>query len=286
MVGGAETLPFYTFEALNPPPVLAVEVYDCVTPLPPFIVKPYRDLVSNPVEWVRFVDGLKPDLINLNVRSISPRFQGRSTRDILRLVEDVLQETGRPLMITGIMDPIHSEDEVRNVEFLSLVAEAFRGERLLIGPVTPEAYERVARAALVNGHSVMAKTNMDVNQAVRLNELLSGVGLSTDRVVVDVTTGAIGYGVEYTISTIERLRLRALRGDEMAAAPIIFFASESLFIRELEEADSPAPPVYESSSAVAALLSGADVISMLHPESLKMVKSFIAEFPWKGGRDG
>jgi len=281
--GGAETLPFYTFEGLNPRPVLALEVYDCVEPLPSFLLESYRDVVSNPVEWARLVDRLEPDLVNLNVRSISPTVLDRSPRDALKTVEAVLQATRRPLMVTGIMDPIHRDDTARNMEFLRLVAETFKGERLLIGPVTPEAFETVAEAALANGHNVLAKTNMDVNQAIRLNELLVEKGLTLERIVVDVTTGALGYGVEYTLSTMERFRIRGLKGDRMARSPLIFFASENLFIRELENGESGMASIYEASSAVAGLMAGADIVSMLHPESLEKVRRFIDEFPWRGG---
>lgn len=281
-VGGAKTLPFYTFEGLNPPPVLALEVYDHLNTLPAGVVEAFGDLIMDPVEWTRVVDKFNPDIINLNVRSISPLTLDRNVKEALRLLEEILQTTHRPIMVTGIMDPIHTEDIIRNIEFLRLTAEHFRGERLLLGPVTVEAYETVAEAALVNGHNLMAKSNMDVNQAIRLNELLSAKGLSTDRIVMDVTTGALGYGVEYTLSTMERLRLRALKGDRMAGSPMIFFASENIFILEFREA-SQDPSVYETVAAVAGLMSGADIVSLFYVESLHMVRSFLNEFPWGGG---
>lgn len=279
-VGGANTLPFYTFEGLNPPPVLALEVYDYLNQHPT-LAKFLSDVVMDPVEWVRIVDKFNPDIINLNVRSISPLTLNREVKNALRLVEDVLQATDRPIMVTGIMDPIHSEDLSRNTEFLKLVAESFKGERLLIGPVTSEAYETVAEAALINDHVLLAKTNMDVNQAIRFNELLSSKGIPTDRIVMDVTTGALGYGVEYTLSTMERLRLRALQGDRMAGSPMVFFASENVFIVEFKE-DSSKLPLYETTAAVAGLMSGADMVSLFYVESLNMIRSFLREFPWGG----
>ncbi|MEM1570145.1 MAG: hypothetical protein QXM89_04350 [Candidatus Bathyarchaeia archaeon] len=281
-VGGAGTLPFYTFEGLNPPPVLALEVYDYLDSPPVGVMEAFGDVVMNPVEWIRVIDKFNPDVINLNVRSISPLSLNRSVRHAIRLLEEALQATSRPLMVTGIMDPIHTEDISRNSEFLKLAAESFKGERLLIGPVTAEAYEAVAEAALTNGHNLLAKSNMDVNQAIRLNELLSAKGFSTDRIVVDVTTGALGYGIEYTLSTMERLRLRALQGDRMAGSPMVFFASENVFIAEFKETPLN-PSVYEAVAAVAGLMSGADLVSLFYVESLHMVRSFLTEFPWGGG---
>jgi len=250
----------------------------------PTLTKPLGDIIMDPVEWVRVVDKLNPDIINLNVRSISPLTLNKEIKDALRLVEDVLQTTNRPIMVTGIMDPIHSEDPSRNTEFLKLAAESFKGERLLIGPITSEAYETVAEAALANDHILLAKTNMDVNQAIRLNELLSSKGISTDRIVMDVTTGALGYGIEYTLSTMERLRLRALQGDRMAGSPMVFFASENVFIVEFKE-DPSKLPLYETTAAVAGLMSGADMVSLFYVESLHMIRSFLGEFPWGGDRN-
>lgn len=240
------------------------------------------DVIMDPVEWVRVVDRFNPDIINLNVRSISPLSLNRGVKDAIRLLEEALQATGRPLMVTGIMDPIHTEDISRNTEFLKQAAECFKSERLLIGPVTAEAYETVAEATLINGHNLLAKSNMDVNQAIRLNELLSAKGFSTGRIVVDITTGALGYGIEYTLSTMERLRLRALQGDRMAGSPMIFFASENVFIAEFREAPLNLS-VYETAAAVAGLMSGADVVSLFYVESLQMVRSFLSDFPWGGG---
>ncbi len=263
---------------------MALEVYDYLNQAPDNVMEVFGDAIMDPVEWVRIVDKFNPDIINLNIRSISPLTLNRSVKDALRLVEDVLQTTSRPIMVTGIMDPVHTEDLPKNVEFLKLIAESFKGERLLIGPVTAEAYETVAEAASANDHNLLAKTNMDVNQAIRLNELLSTKGVSTDHIVMDVTTGALGYGIEYTLSTMERLRIRALQGDRMAGSPMIFFASENVFIVEFKESPSNLP-MYETTAAIAGLMSGADIISLFYVESLHMVRSFLREFPWGGDRN-
>ena len=66
-------------------------------------------------------------------------------------------------------------------------------------------------AALAYGHAVIAQTPIDVNLAKQLNILLSDMGLPLERVLMDPITGALGYGLEYTYSVMERMRLAALR---------------------------------------------------------------------------
>ena len=60
-----------------------------------------------------------------------------------------------------------------------------------------------------------------MNLAKQLNILISDMRLDMDRILMDPTTGALGYGLEYTYSVMERLRLAALTGDGMTQQPLI-----------------------------------------------------------------
>ena len=65
-----------------------------------------------------------------------------------------------------------------------------------------------------------------MNLAKQLNILISDMGLPLERVLMDPTTGALGYGLEYTYSVMERLRLAALMGDAMTQQPMICTVGE------------------------------------------------------------
>ena len=52
---------------------------------------------------------------------------------------------------------------------------------------------------------------IDINIAKQVNILVSEMGFPLERVVMYQTTGALGYGIEYTYSIQERGRLAALR---------------------------------------------------------------------------
>ena len=101
------------------------------------------------------------------------------------------------------------------------VAEATKGERLVLGICEDKNYRTIVATAMANGHLVSAETAMDVNLAKQLNILISDMGLPLDRVLMDPTTGALGYGIEYGFSVMERLRMAALQGDAMTQLPMI-----------------------------------------------------------------
>ena len=106
-------------------------------------------------------------------------------------------------------------------EVLVAVAERTKGEQLALGLCEEKNYRTIVAAALGNGHLVIAQTPIDVNLAKQLNILISDMGLPLERVLMDPNTGALGYGLEYTYSVMERLRLAALMGDAMTQQPMI-----------------------------------------------------------------
>ena len=78
-------------------------------------------------------------------------------------------------------------------------------------------------------HSVIAPVlPIDVNLAKQLNILLRETGVPDDRIVIDPFTGALGYGFEYSYSTMERIKFSALKGDTDLAMPMISSPSDTL----------------------------------------------------------
>ena len=51
--------------------------------------------------------------------------------------------------------------------------------------------------------------------------LVNDMNMPLERIIMDPTTGALGYGIEYGYSVMERLRLAALQGDSMTQLPMI-----------------------------------------------------------------
>jgi acetyl-CoA decarbonylase/synthase, CODH/ACS complex subunit delta len=139
--------------------------------------------------------------------------------------------------------------------------------------------------ALAHGHLVVAGTPIDVNLAKQLNILISDMRLPLDRVLMDPTTGALGYGLEYTYSVMERLRLPALTGDGMTQQPMICFVGEESWRQKESRASQGVPgewgdiekrgTTWETITATALLESGADVVVLRHPKTVKVVRDTI-----------
>ncbi|MDD1661465.1 MAG: acetyl-CoA synthase, partial [Methanomicrobiales archaeon] len=139
-----------------------------------------------------------------------------------------------------------------------------------------DRYRSVAAAALAYGHSVAAQSPIDINLAKQLNILLREIGVPHDRIVIDPYTGALGYGFEYSYSVMERIRDAALKGDRDLAMPMISQAPDSLTVKEVREA----PPEWQRDIAVrwefgfalSAAIAGADIVSVRHPETVRLLQ--------------
>jgi acetyl-CoA decarbonylase/synthase complex subunit delta len=140
---------------------------------------------------------------------------------------------------------------------------------------------------MANGHLVSARTPMDVNLAKQLNILITDMGLTPDRILMDPTTGALGYGIEYGFSAMERLRLAALQGDSMTQQPMIVTPGFEAWKTKESKVGEGVPESWgdwlqrainwETMTAITLLQSGADIIVLRHPESVKQVKAAIDE---------
>ena len=140
---------------------------------------------------------------------------------------------------------------------------------------------------MANGHLVTARTAMDVNLAKQLNILISDMGLPLDRVLMDPTTGALGYGIEYGFSVMERLRLAALQGDAMTQLPMVVTPGFEAWKTKESKVGEGVPDSWgdwearsinwEVLTAITLLESGADIVVLRHPESVRRVKAAIEE---------
>jgi acetyl-CoA decarbonylase/synthase complex subunit delta len=196
-------------------------------------------------------------------------------------VRSVLAATGLPLIVWG---PGQAE---KDNELLVPVSEATKGEKIVLGICEDKNYRTIVATAMANGHLVQARTPMDVNLSKQLNILVSDMGMPKDRVIMDPTTGALGYGIEYGYSVMERLRLAALQGDAMTQQPMIVTPGFEAWKTKEAKVGEGVPAFWghwrtrainwETLTAVALVESGADILVLRHPESLKRVRDAIGE---------
>ncbi|MDR1472652.1 MAG: CO dehydrogenase/CO-methylating acetyl-CoA synthase complex subunit beta [Synergistaceae bacterium] len=285
VVGGETAKPFHLWEGSMPhKPLVALEVLDIVTDkYPPVLADIYgRDLLNDPVEMAKVCVGkYGADLLSVSLLGTHPEKGDKSADEAVKLVGSILQAVDVPLIITG-----HSNYDKHN-EVLKAVAQTFAGENLLLNWVEQDNYKTLAGAAMAYGHSLVAQSPIDVNIAKQMVILLTNMDFPKDRIVVDPTTSALGYGVEYTYSVMERIRVTALDGEPMLCAPMVVSTGvETSKIKEAKapEADFPAWGKVEDRIAalefVAAqsyLYAGADLLIMYHPEAAVQIKNTIDE---------
>jgi len=279
-IGGHVTLPFYSFEAINPNrPVFAMDVFDMPIPLAKAVRQHFEDVMEDPAEWAkRCIDEFHADLVSLNLVSTDPLLKDTSPKEAAKSVERVLQAVDVPLVIGG------SGNKQKDPLVLEAAAEIAHGERCLLNPATLDSdYQRIVKAAKEHQHSVVAFTPMDLNNQKKLNRLLMDEGLPKSQIVMDPTTGALGYGIEYSVSLMERIKLGGLLGDTDLQMPILAPASNAWGARESWiKSDSWGPkelrgPIWETITALTIMLSGGDLFMMSHPASIRVLKQLADE---------
>ena len=168
------------------------------------------------------------------------------------------------------------------------MAEVCDGMNLILGPVAEGNYKQIGAGAIGYKHVAVASSPIDINLAKQLNILLGNLGVPDGQILVDPTTGALGYGLEYTYSVMERDRMAALtQQDERLQFPILCnLAKEVWKTKETKLSAEEAPLLgdakrrgilMEAVTAVTLLLAGADILVMRHPDAIKLVKEMIAE---------
>ena len=282
-VGGEKALPFMHFEAEVPhTPVVAIEIKDRKPDdWSALLAEVWGDAMNDPAGWAKAAEAAGADLLQLTLSLTTADGQANTPENAVAAVKAVLGAVGLPLIVFG-----PGNAELDNA-LLVPVAEATKGERLLLGICEDKNYRTIVATAMANGHLVSARTAMDVNLAKQLNILISDMGLPLDRVIMDPTTGALGYGIEYGFSVMERLRMAALQGDAMTQLPMIVTVGAETWKTKESKVGNGVPAAWgewqerginwETMTALTLLESGADIVVLRHPESVKRVKAAIAD---------
>ncbi|MBI2304026.1 MAG: acetyl-CoA decarbonylase/synthase complex subunit delta [Chloroflexi bacterium] len=287
VVGGETTLPFLHFEGAIPhPPAVAVEVQD----RPPASWAPelrasWGEAMEDPASWAKKAVEYGADLIVLYLSSAHPDDQNTGPQEAKKTVTRVLSTVDAPLIILG--PGIAEKDN----EVLVAAAEAAAGRRVALGFCEQKNYRTIIAACMANNHVAVAKTPVEINLAKQLNILICDMGLAPDSILMDPTTGALGYGLEYTYSVMERLRLAGLQGDKMAAMPMFCTVGEEAWRQKEARATEGIPAAWgdiatralrwEELTAMTLLLAGADVVVLRHPQVVQRIKATIQKLMTK-----
>ncbi|WP_373501832.1 acetyl-CoA decarbonylase/synthase complex subunit delta, partial [Desulfococcus sp.] len=282
-VGGETCYPFYQFEGEMPnKPKIAMEVWDMKPDdWAEAAVKPYADVIGDPAAWAKkCVEKYGADMIALQLRSTDPNDKNASAAEASATVKKVLAAVDVPLIVWGTAS--FKKDE----EVLKQIAEDCQGKNLIMGPVEDKNHKGIGAAAMGFGHTVISSSPIDVNIAKQINILLENLGMPMNRVIVDPTTGGLGYGMEYSYSVMERLKMAAMnQGDDKLQYPVVnnlgfeIWKSKEAKLKA-DEAPTLGDPerrgiLMEAVGAISYLMAGSDLLIMRHPEAVRLVKAFI-----------
>ena len=283
-LGGSTALPFHLFEGSHPHrPVIALEVFDKVSPKYPDVLREYYgDVIADPAAMAKkCVAEFGADLISVRLEGTHPEKGNKSAEEAAEIVKQVLASVSVPLIITG-----HSHFEKTN-EVLKKVCEVTAGENCLINYVETDNYKTIAAACIAYSHTIVAQSPIDVNLAKQLNILLTEMNFPPDKIIMDPLTGALGYGLEYSYSIMERIRIEGLAGDKMLAFPMLANPGyESFRVKETRAPERDYPgwgdlkarsAYWEIATSLSLLVAGAELLIMHHPKAAEVVKKKIRE---------
>jgi acetyl-CoA decarbonylase/synthase complex subunit delta len=255
--------------------------YDPSEEWPAAALEPFKDVLSSPEAWAqRCVSDYGADVIVLQLKSTDPNGMNRSADEAAAVTKRVADAIDVPLVVWGTAN--NQKDE----EVLKKIAEVCQGQNIALGPVEEANHKGIGASALGYKHVIVGSSPIDVNLAKQLNILLGNLGVPLEKIIIDPTTGGLGYGLEYSYSVMERIRMAALtQEDDKLQVPIINNIGNEIWKSKeagqpVEEAPALGDPerraiLMEATAAVAYLMSGTNLLILRHPETVRLIRSFI-----------
>ncbi|MDI6733119.1 MAG: acetyl-CoA decarbonylase/synthase complex subunit delta [Planctomycetota bacterium] len=283
-IGGQNAMPFLSEEGTIPNlPAIAMEVTDMVNPeWPAALIEPFKDVIDKPARWAKKCqDEYKADAVCLRLTGAHPENKNTPIEEVVKMVKELKSAVSIPLIIWGC-----GNNEKDN-QLFPAISQALKGERCLLGTATQDNYKILAATCIADGHNIVAESPLDINICKQLNILLLDMEMPNDRIVIFPSTGALGYGFEYSYSIMERTRLAALGGDKTMAYPMIAVVSNEVWkTKEAKAPESEMPCwgrakeraiIWEATTAIGFLLAGADMLVMYHPKAIELTRNYIQQ---------
>lgn len=272
-IGGETTMPFLFDEGGMPnAPAVALEIFDCEPKdCPDELRRSFGDAVKDPAEWAKkCVSDFGAKILCVRLQSIHPDWSNAPADKAVGVLTSILKATNVPLVIIGC------GDDTRDNEILPRVSQALKGENCLFGIAAQNNYKTLAATCLADGHSLIAESPIDINIAKQVNILITDMGFDPAKIVMHPSTTALGYGMEYVYSIMERARLAAFIGDRMLSMPFIVFVGQEVWrAKEAKEFGEAQGVHWELATAVFMFQSGADLVVMRHPRAAQAAAKYI-----------
>ncbi|HOK39613.1 MAG TPA: acetyl-CoA decarbonylase/synthase complex subunit delta [bacterium] len=236
-----------------------------------------REEIKNPVEWSKkYYINYKPDFIFINFIGTHQDKLNRSAEECIEILNEILKEISIPIIVK-----FSGNFEKQNQVITKCAEKAIR--QIIIGSAVQENYRVPTAAALANNHYLIAESPIDVNIAKQLNILITQLNFPLSRIIIDPLTGGLGYGLEYTYSVMERIRLQLFNNDEILSSPMICFVGQETWkIKEIKDEKEKEKQIetginWEITTAIPLIIAGANIIIVRHPQSLLKLREFIKQ---------
>ncbi|MFX0181146.1 MAG: CO dehydrogenase/acetyl-CoA synthase subunit delta [Candidatus Hodarchaeota archaeon] len=288
VIGGEVVPPFYNFLGLdkrNPhPPLVTYDVFDMGAKmmLPKPIKQEYGDVLGHPAQWAKFaVDKFEAECITFHSLEIDPAMGDAPVSQSVKFLEDILQTVDVPVIIGC------SGNKAKDIELFKAAAAATESEVLMLSAADKATWEEVIPLAVKHDHNCLLWTSLDLNNQIKMNKDAIELGLPRNRIVMDPTCATLGYGMEYSFSIYQRMRIAGLLGEEDLAYPISGGTTNAWGAREAWMSEKQAPewglrqyrgPIWEIINALSLSLVGLDLAMMFHPIAAKHVKDITSQF--------
>ena len=284
-IGGENVLPFYTFDApIENSPKVGVMISDLGLEGEPAGVKAYYEGCTTMADIAKKAAAMPgADFVCLKLEGADPNGQDKSVEDCMAVVKEVVDAIDVPLVIAGC------KNVAKDADLLTKASEVAQGKNAIILAAKEEDYKGIGAAAgLAYNQKVGAESAVDINLAKQLNVLISQLGVAPSNIVMNVGTATVGYGFEYVVSTMDRIKAAALsQDDKQLQMPIITpIADEAWNVKEAmaSEEDMPEWGAQEArgmgmevSTAASVLASGSNAVILKHPTSVATISKMIKE---------
>ena len=282
-IGGENVLPLYSFDAeIANAPKIGVEILDTGFENAPAGLKAFYEGCTSMADMAKKAATIEgASFICLHFEGADPNGADRSVDECVADAKAVAEAVDLPIVIMGC------KNNEKDSDLFNKCSDALLGKTILVLAAKEETYKAVgASAGLAYGQKVGAESSVDINLAKQLNVLLTQLGVKQDSIVMHVGTAAAGYGFEYVVSTMERIRLAALgQNDNTLQMPVMTpVASEAWNVKEAiaSEADMPEWGDVETRgidmevvTASAVLAAGTNAVILRHPQSIATVSKLI-----------
>ena len=285
VLGGENVLPLYAFDgAIENAPKVGIEISDLgYADQVPGISGFYADCATI-ADMAKKAASLEAvDFVCLRLDSADPNGNDAPIEDCVATAKAVAEAIDKPLVVAGC------KNDEKDAALFTKVADALQGKNVLMFSAKEANYKGIAASAgLAYGQKVGAESAVDINLAKQLNVLITQMGVNAANVVMNTGTAAAGYGFEYVVSTMDRVKAAALgQNDASLQLPIMTpVGSETWGVKEsiASEEDMPAWGNQEKrgigmevTTAAAVLASGSNAVILRHPESVAAVAKMIKE---------